>query len=46
MNTVEDSMTECVRNTFRLKKQNETMKDNIIKDIITLFESKKVIGNQ
>ena len=34
----EDNITQNIRNIFKLNKQNETIKDRIIKDINTLFE--------
>ena len=40
-NTTEDNIIKNERNLFGLKKENEAIKDRIIRDIRTLFESKK-----
>ena len=37
----EDTIIKNIRNLFRLKLENETIKDKVIRDIKTLFKQQK-----
>ena len=43
---MDDATFKDIRNPFRLKKENKTVKDRISGDIGNLFEHKKVFINQ
>ena len=42
----EENIIKSIRNIFKLKKENEAIKDRIIRDIRTLFKKMIIIKQQ